>query len=223
MSQSWNSPCHASGRPFRDETRPALWPLIHDLVPPFRPVQCYGRAASPLDGRGTRMIRLFGIALAALALFTAAAQAHPHVWVTMKSEVVYGADGVATGIRHAWTFDDMFSTYATQGLESKEKGKFTREELAALAQVNIESLKEFDYFTLANLNGKKTQLKPPVDYYLEFADGLLTLNFTLPLATPAKAQRLDFEMFDPTWFVDFSFAEKEPARLTGGPEGCKLT
>jgi len=27
-----------------------------------------------------------------------------------------------------------------------------------------------------------------------------------------KAQSLDFEMFDPTWFVDFSFAEKEPAR-----------
>jgi ABC-type uncharacterized transport system substrate-binding protein len=177
----------------------------------------------PLMGCGTRMIRLFGIALAALALFTAAAQAHPHVWVTMKSEVVYGADGVATGIRHAWTFDDMFSTYATQGLESKEKGKFTREELAALAQVNIESLKEFDYFTLANLNGKKTQLKPPVDYYLEFADGLLTLNFTLPLAAPGKAQSLDFEMFDPTWFVDFSFADKEPARLTGAPEGCKLT
>ena len=169
------------------------------------------------------MIRLFGIALAALALFTATAQAHPHVWVTMKSEVVYGADGVATGIRHAWTFDDMFSTYATQGLESKEKGKFTREELAALAQVNIESLKEFDYFTLVNLDGKKTQLKPPVDYYLEFADGLLTLSFTLPLAVPGKAQSLDFEMFDPTYFVDFSFAQKDPARLTGAPEACRLT
>jgi ABC-type uncharacterized transport system substrate-binding protein len=169
------------------------------------------------------MIRLFSIALGALALLTAAAQAHPHVWVTMKSEVLYGADGVATGIRHAWTFDDMFSTYATQGLESKEKGKFTRDELAALAQVNIESLKEFDYFTLANLNGKKTQLKPPVDYYLEFANGLLTLTFTLPLAAPGKAQSLDFEMFDPTYFVDFSFAEKDAARLSGAPEACKLT
>jgi len=60
------------------------------------------------------------LVFAALALFAAsAAQAHPHVWVTMKSELVYAGDGSVTGVRHAWTFDDMFSTFATQGLESK--------------------------------------------------------------------------------------------------------
>ena len=51
------------------------------------------------------------------------AQAHPHVWVTMKSEVVYAPDGTATGVRHAWTFDDMFSTFATQGLAEQGKGQ----------------------------------------------------------------------------------------------------
>ena len=149
---------------------------------------------------------------AALILFAIAgeASAHPHVWVTMKSELVYAPDGTVTGVRHAWTFDDMFSTFATQGLESKEKGKFTREELAPLAKVNVESLKEYDYFTVAHVDGKKATLKEPENYWLEFTDGLLTLHFTLPLVTPAKAQSLDFEMFDPTWFVDFSFAEKEP-------------
>ncbi len=168
------------------------------------------------------MIRLLSFALAALALLVGQADAHPHVWVTMKSEIVYGADGTATGVRHAWTFDDMFSTFATQGLASKEKGKFTREELAPLAEVNVSSLKEFDYFTVARANGKKAELNAPVDYYLEFTDGLLTLHFTLPLAAPVKAQSLDFEMSDPTYFVDFSFAEKEPARLTGAPAACKL-
>src|ERR1044072_2767753 len=88
--------------------------------------------------------------VAAVAVFSAtAARAHPHVWVTMKSEVVYAPDGSATGVRHAWTFDDMFSTFATQGLASKEKGKFPREELAPLAEVNVTALKEFDYFTRA--------------------------------------------------------------------------
>ncbi|MEN3375627.1 MAG: hypothetical protein V7604_982, partial [Hyphomicrobiales bacterium] len=107
------------------------------------------------------------LVLAALVFFAVAeAQAHPHVWVTMKSELVYAADGTVTGVRHNWTFDDMFSTFATQGLESKEKGKFTREELAPLAQVNVESLKEYDYFTIARVNGKKAPLNGPVDYYL---------------------------------------------------------
>jgi ABC-type uncharacterized transport system substrate-binding protein len=163
------------------------------------------------------------LALAALAfLGVTAAQAHPHVWVTMKSDVVYGADGSATGIRHAWTFDDMFSTFATQGLAAKEKGKFTREELAPLAEVNVSSLKEFDYFTKLRVNGKNTDLNQPVDYYLEFANGLLTLHFTLPLKAPAKAQSLDVEVYDGLYFVDFSFAEKDPVRLVGAPAECKL-
>jgi ABC-type uncharacterized transport system substrate-binding protein len=170
------------------------------------------------------MIRsLTRFALAALALIVAApALAHPHVWVTMKSEIVYGTDGAATGIRHAWTFDDMFSTFATQGLASKEKGKFTREELAPLAEVNVTSLKEFDYFTRARLNGKNTELKAPVDYYLEFKDCLLTLNFTLPFKAPAKSSSLDVEVYDNTYFVDFSFAEKEPAQLVSAPQGCTV-
>ena len=162
------------------------------------------------------------IVVLAVAGLATAAQAHPHVWVTMKSEIVYAADGSATGVRHAWTFDDMFSTFATQGLESKEKGKFTREELAPLAQVNVDSLKEFDYFTFAYVNGKKTPLDPPVDYFLDFTDGLLTLHFTLPFKTPVKAQSLNVEMYDATWFVDFSFAEKDPAKLTGAPADCKV-
>jgi ABC-type uncharacterized transport system substrate-binding protein len=165
--------------------------------------------------------RILLLAFLSLA-FIAPAHAHPHVWVTMKSEVVYAPDGTATGIRHAWAFDDMFSAFATQGLESKEKGKFTREELAPLAEVNVSSLKDFDYFTAARANGKKADLKAPVDYYLEFTDGLLTLHFTLPLAAPVKAQSLDFEVADPTYFVDFSFAEKEPVRLTGAPQTCKI-
>jgi len=158
-----------------------------------------------------------------LALFAVGkAQAHPHVWVTMKSELVYGADGSATGVRHAWTFDDMFSTFATQGLESKEKGKFTRDELAPLAQVNVESLKEFDYFTFARANGKKADLGAPADYWLELTDGLLTLHFTLPFKAPVKAQTLDIEVYDGTYFVDFALAEKEPVSLVGAPQACKL-
>src|ERR1700752_1944952 len=158
-----------------------------------------------------------------LAVFAAtAARAHPHVWVTMKSELVYAPDGRVTGVRHPWTFDDMFSTFATQGLASKEKGKFTREELAPLAQVNVESLKDFDYFTVAQVEGKRTEFNQPVDYWLEFADGVLTLNFTLPFKAPAKTQNLTVEMYDPAWFVDLSFAQKDPVKLTNAPAACQL-
>ena len=120
---------------------------------------------------------------------TTPAHAHPHVWVTMKTDLVYGPDGAITGVRHAWAFDDMFSAFATQGLASKEKGKFTRAELAPLAKVNIESLKEYDYFTYLTADGKKVELTDPApDYWLDYGDSVLTLNFTLPLKSAGEGQ-----------------------------------
>jgi ABC-type uncharacterized transport system substrate-binding protein len=158
-----------------------------------------------------------------LALVVAApARAHPHVWITMHTQLVYAPDGKITGIRHAWSFDDMFSTFATQGLESKEQGKFTREELAPLAKVNVESLKEFGYFTFATADGKKAELAEPAPgYWLDYADQVLTLNFMLPFKTPIKAKELTIDIYDPTIFVDFAFAKEKPAQLVGAPK-CKL-
>ena len=159
----------------------------------------------------------------ALALGAGAAQAHPHVWITATSELIYAPDGSITGVRHAWTFDDMFSTYAVQGIESKTKGVYSREELAPLAQTNVESLKEFAYFTFARADGKKQKFQEPVDYFLEYKDGLLTLHFTLPLKAPVKPKQLSLEVFDPSFFIDFKFADKDPIKLVGAPAACRMT
>jgi len=171
-----------------------------------------------------RLIRSLTIALTSLLIAAGAASAHPHVWVTMKSAVVYGPDGSITGVRHAWTFDDMYSAFAVQGLESKKKGEFTPEELKPLAQVNVESLKEYDFFTYAKANGKNVAFAEPVDYSLEFnpKDTVLTLHFVLPLKAPLKAKALDLEVFDPSYFVDFSLVEKDPVSLEKAPAGCQI-
>ena len=161
--------------------------------------------------------------LAMLVAAIGAAQAHPHVWVTATSELVYAPDGSVTGVRHAWAFDDMFSAFATQGIETKQKGVFTREDLAPLAQVNVDSLKDFDYFTYAKANGKKAEFDGPADYWLEYKNEVLTLHFTLPFKAPVKANNLAIEIYDPTYFVDFALAEKDPVKLVGAPAQCKLT
>ena len=168
------------------------------------------------------IIRLLALAFLSLA-FVVPAKAHPHVWVTMKSEVLYAPDGSVTGVRHAWSFDDMFSAFATQGLEGKEKGKFTRDDLAPLAKVNIESLKEYDYFTYAMADGKKVEMNDPLpDYWLDYDNQILTLHFTVPLKTPVKAKKFSVDIYDQTIFVDFSFDKAKPAHLVDAPAGCKL-
>lgn len=172
-----------------------------------------------------RLVQCFCM-MVALATMIGAAQAHPHVWIVAKSQLVYAPDGSITGVRHAWTFDDMFSTYALQGLEQKTKGVYTREELAALAQTNVESLKEYAFFTFAKAGAagsqKKVKFNEPVDYYLEYADSVLTLHFTLPFKTPVKTSALALEVFDPAYFIDFTLNEKDPVTLVGAPAACKL-
>ena len=101
-----------------------------------------------------RLLALLALA-GGMALGTTTAQAHPHVWITAASQVLYAADGSITGVRHAWTFDDMFSTYALQGIETKTKGVYSREQLAPLAKDNVENLREFGFFTFAKADGKR--------------------------------------------------------------------
>ncbi|MBR0776368.1 DUF1007 family protein [Bradyrhizobium diazoefficiens] len=169
------------------------------------------------------MRALFGLLLAAaMTLVAGAARAHPHVWITATSELLYAADGTITGVRHAWTFDDMFSSYAVQGLESKTKGAYTSEELVPLAQTNVESLKEYAYFTFARADGKKERFQEPVDYFLDYKDAVLTLHFTLPLKNPVKPKQLVLEVFDRSFFIDFQMAKDNPVKLVGAPAGCQM-
>jgi ABC-type uncharacterized transport system substrate-binding protein len=166
---------------------------------------------------------LVGLALV-LIVTTGSARAHPDVWVTMKSEVLYAPDGTVTGIRHAWSFDDTFSAYALQGIEHKQNGAYTREELATLAETNLSSFKEYDYFNVARVDGetRKDAFNDPIDFWLDYTDSVLTLHFTLLLKAPVRAHDFEIAVYDPEYFIDFGFDEKEPVKLVDAPAQCRL-
>lgn len=150
------------------------------------------------------------------------AQAHPHVWVTVEATVLY-ENGQITGLMHKWTFDDMYTAMAIQGLDTNGDGTYSREELAELAKVNIDGLKEFDYFTLAKLGKTPVKAKDPTDYYLEYKDSLLSLYFKLPFEQPvlADAPDFNFSVFDETFFIAFELGKDNPVKLSAGaPPGC---
>jgi ABC-type uncharacterized transport system substrate-binding protein len=163
---------------------------------------------------------------AGLVLGAAGAQAHPHVWVTMKETVLYDK-GTITGLQQAWTFDEMYTQQAIEGLDKNGDGKYDREELKDLAQVNIDGLKEFAYFTFAKLGDAELKFKPPVDYWLDYSDKkILTLHFTLPLEQPVStdAAGFTFAVFDSSYFIAFEFAAADPVKLSAhAPAGCKAT
>lgn len=174
---------------------------------------------------------LLGTALTVgAAVSSTPALAHPHVYVTVETTALVGADTVVTGLRHRWTFDEMYSSFAVQGLDKKGGNEPTRDDLKELAKLNVESLKEFGYFThpqvlAAGGAPEKAAMKPPEDYFLEFKDGQLTLTFTLPLEKPAPVSKtpLGFTVYDPTYFIAFQFAKDKALKLAqDAPATCKI-
>jgi ABC-type uncharacterized transport system substrate-binding protein len=165
--------------------------------------------------------RQFGSLCVTIALLHAPpAAAHPHVWATVRSEIVLGPDHRITGIRHAWTFDEFYTAMAVEGLDSNKDSIYSKEELAPLARVNVESLKDFDYFTFVHFEGeddKPLKLKPPVDYWVDYDKSVLTLHFTLPLEKPVDThgKPVQVDVYDPSFFVAFGFATEKPVTLVG--------
>ncbi len=166
------------------------------------------------------------LAVAAMLASTAAlaptnAAAHPHVWVNVETTVQYDK-GTITGLTHKWSFDDMYTAMAIQGLDANKDGTYSKEELAELAKVNIDSMKEFAYFTVAKLGGQDLKFKEPEGAWLEHKDNVLSLRFTMPFDQPvmADAEGLSFAVYDESFFISFDLVEKDPIKLAGAPEGC---
>jgi len=170
------------------------------------------------------ILALFAVLLAFPVSFSTGASAHPHVLVDAASEIVFDEKGRIVAVRHHWRFDEAFSAFAVQGLDSDGDGTYTREELAPLAQINVESLSEFEFFTFLSAGDYEAGFSDPRDYWLETDNRFLTLHFTLPVSRAlASTGPVTLEVFDPEYFVAFSLPSKEAVRLINAPKGCSLS
>lgn len=186
---------------------------------PRRPATLASQSKSP------PRYRLFAaLAFAGSVAASSAADAHPHVFITTREAVVFDDEGRVTAIKHAWTFDEYYSTFLEQGLDKGPDGRYSRETLADLAKTNTEGLVDADYFTFIKANGRNMKFNPPQEYWLADDGKRLTLHFTLPLAEPVKPSKaFVMRVYDPTYFVAFDPAQGEGVvKLEGEKPGCSL-
>ena len=149
------------------------------------------------------------------------ASAHPHVFVDAKVEILFDAQGRMTDVRHVWQFDPAFSAFATQGLDANGDGKLSEKELQPLAKVNVELLKEYDFFTWLTVDKQAVKFKQPDKYFLRQFGDRLTLFYQLPLAEPIlPGKKTTLEVYDPEYFVAFTFVAQQPITLYHAPPGC---
>ncbi|WP_208988162.1 MULTISPECIES: DUF1007 family protein [unclassified Pseudovibrio] len=89
--------------------------------------------------------------------------AHPHMFVQARAELVFDDDGYLTHIRHKWLFDDLYTAYAVQGLDLNQNGFFEKDELAELAEINIQGLREYGYFTFGDDSQTEIDFSQPLE------------------------------------------------------------
>ena len=175
-------------------------------------------------GFGARGLRIATLALTLGLTETSGARAHPHVWVTVKSQIAFAPDGKIKAVIHDWVFDEMYSSFATQGL-ARPGELVKREQFAPLAKENAGSLADIGYFTTLKVGGKAVDFGSVSDYWMEERpDHLVEFHVTLPLKSPTPpAKFLTLRVADPEFFIDFEYDDKEPVTLVSAPSGCSAS
>lgn len=157
-----------------------------------------------------------------LAVFTSAVSAHPHSFISLKTDIV--SDGTQlSGLKMRWTMDEITSADLLYDAGNAKPGDEIWKKLAAEVMANVLGQ---HYFTEFWHNGQKVKfLNRPSEYGMSREGHQAVLTFVLPLAhpQPLAGQTYTFSTFDPTYYVDMRYAEDGDVQLPASlQKACKL-
>ncbi len=171
------------------------------------------------------MRRIIAVLAGLVVLAPLPALAHPHIFIDAKAAVTFNDAGQVVSVHNTWTFDEAYSAWSVQGLDTNHDGKLTRAELQPLADDNMDGLADYEYYTFAG-EGKDPNLKfghgsnPTIDMG---ADGKTTLNFDVALAQPYMIRKaLELSVDDPEYYVAITFADASAVTLINAPKTCAV-
>jgi len=166
-----------------------------------------------LTGVFTTLVLLFAV--------TQQVQAHPHIWIDARAVVVFNADGDVSAIKHEWTFDQAFSSWSIQGLDTNGNGQIDPAEFQSLADENMVGLKEYQYYTFAGVGQENVHFTPGPDPRITYDGARTTLHFTLVPDQPIRASGLlEIEVTDPEYYAAFTFLTDRGITLENAPDSC---
>lgn len=151
--------------------------------------------------------------------------AHPHVWIEMRSSVVFTDNGLIKGVDLEWTFDDGYTQMALEGLDVDGDGTYSQSELAPLTKENIASLKDYEYFTVMRADGEQQKIGEITDFGQIWSNNKLTLHLQVPLENPMDPKKAEFmfKVYDPEFFIAIDYVKDDPVDVVGKiPEPCTL-
>lgn len=161
------------------------------------------------------------LALAALLGSTLPASVHPHVFAEARLDVVVNPDGTVKSLRHLWRFDDLFSSTVLVEFDKNGDLQLDNAELQEVGATVHASLADFNYFQMVTLDGKDVAMKPPPQMMANFENNQLIMMFESEPAAPLKLSgKVDFGVYDPTFYTAIEYVEDDNMAVDGMPAGC---
>jgi ABC-type uncharacterized transport system substrate-binding protein len=163
---------------------------------------------------------LCGVA-AAGAFHAVPASAHPHVFAEARLELAINPDGTVKSLRHVWRFDDFFSSTVLVQFDKNKDLKLEKSELETVGKTVHDSLAEYNYFQLVTRNGKDVPMQAPDRLIADFQDNRLLILFESHPKEPLKLSgRVDFGIYDPTFYTAIDFHNDADIVVDGLPANC---
>jgi len=143
---------------------------------------------------------------------------HPHIFIENTVSIVFNEEGMA-GVKVKWVFDEMFSNTIIVDCDRNSDGKLSSEEVKAVEKGYFLNLKEHQYFSRIEIDGKAFQVKYVKDFNAAIQDNKIIYSFFIPCHVKAfaKLKKIIISMYDETYYSDISHRGFvcEPAEMVG--------
>ncbi|MDR3428187.1 MULTISPECIES: DUF1007 family protein [Silvimonas] len=160
------------------------------------------------------------------AFYSAAAAAHPHVWVLYDVAIQF-KEGKVVALKEHWVFDEDFTTAVLSDVaKGRKPGKpLSKAEVAKVKAGGFDNLQNYGYFQHLAIERSAINVKAPTDFTARLDGAKLVYEFTLPLDKPVDPRqgRVTLGFYDESYFVDYEPTNASSVTLTGdGIGSCKL-
>ncbi len=142
-------------------------------------------------------------------------EAHPHVFIAQRIEVVFDEKGLA-GLKLHWQFDEMFAAMIADDYDRNGNGRLEPPEVATVREKAFSYIAEYNYFTFITIDGRPFSVEYIKDFNAVLRDGQLVYNFFIPCHVRATEhfKKIKVATYDPSYYAAIFFAEKGAVTMT---------
>ncbi len=142
--------------------------------------------------------------------------AHPHMFIDTQLDITLEA-GNLKSIDITWRFDPLFTASIKGDFDENRDGRFDAREIALIREYAFTNLKNYDYFTFVNIEGK-THVPEEIDAFTaRMEQETLVYEFTTSFNLPLEKEDFAVAIYDDTFWCDITYTDTNPVHITGNP------